>query len=554
MKTITSLQSYFIALLILFTSTTVKSQVFCDPDLDPPTFTDCNIGNIVLDIINPTYCYAAVVGWPEPLATDFCTQTQLISSSFDRFFEYYDEGILGLNGQLILHGDDSITIVGTTNGVPFTNRVYQVCYYSTCDGTLSFDFRSRMNNGDGFNGDRARFMIQNAITGTSLTDVLTPPPGNGNLATGSRSYPVSYGDRVCFEVQSDNFLGVNSLTISNLIFTSSAVVVTQISGPRRASHLAPGNYSVVYRATDCAGNSSTCQGTIQVNTAPGHVLSNCSQDTVILLDDPTNCDTLLDGLIPIVNNYCTSFKNFYSYFYPSAKSPLPFPYITKTGPNSDGISGTDGFAMVDPSGDLMIVGTSNGTPPDPIQLKFDTSQVIAHVSIPCRGNATFDWTAMMRRVFATFLYDEAGYKKYDDSTGTYDQVILSVPALANFASGSESVYFSSAGGYLEFYVNSGNLAFRDTLTVSNFVFTPEPTVLEQTCGPDLTQAVGPGVYEMCYEATDCFGTTERCTYELTVRNDFTLGCKDINVSLDSLCTAVITPAMLIAGPSCTATM
>lgn len=549
MKTITSLSKYFFVLVFFqFFLSEANSQVQVPPcnDVEPPILTSCGPLQEIY-ITDPTQCSIAV-DWDVPTASDICIRTNMFHYPFTRWFTYYDEGVFGANGQLNFF-NDSMVMVGVTNGLG--PRVFQACFYATCTGTLSFNYRARMNNGDGFIGDRARFMLQNALTNTNTTTILTP--GNGNYATGSITVNVGMGDRVCFEVQSDNIFGVDSLTIANLIFTSQSINVVQTYGPRPGDLLEPGYYIVGYYATDCAGNGAFCDHSIHVNPAPNHVLSNCSRDTIIYLPDPSNCDTLLDGLIPIVNNYCTSYQGLLGTFYPSAHSTLTFPTIYKEGLNHDPHAGTDGLAVVSPTGDLMMVGTSNGTPPDPLLQKFDTSFVEAHVYIPCAGTVTFDWSAMMRRILATFFYDEAGYRIYDPVANTYTYHALATPPLGNSASGSEVINFPN-NAEIVFFVKSGNFGFQDTFNITNFVFTPDPTQLNQTCGPDLTLPVGPGVYDLCYDATDCFGTREVCNFKLTVINDYPLACKDINLSLDSLCTARVTPGMLLAGGGCTNTM
>ncbi|MCC6815129.1 MAG: hypothetical protein IT267_01805, partial [Saprospiraceae bacterium] len=546
MKTITSLTKLFKFIFFAIVFITDLNAQLCNPDTDPPIITIPCPTDTVFTVSSPSEC-GMIVDWTPPDFSDACLQSNLLVLPGIDIFTYYDGPVGGTGiGSFIPSRPDSFTVVGASGGIAGINRVFNACFYSYCSGSLSFDYRARMNNADGFAQDRARIMIENILTGVSTTTLLTP--GNGNYIAGSLTVPVGEGDRVCFEVVSDNMDGVDSLTISNLYMTSSGVT-TQIIGPKPGEFLEPGTYLVHYIANDCVGNVSECSFNIQVNAAPEHLISNCSRDTLILLDDPTNCDTLLDGLIPIANNYCPSYSGLLGFLSPSLY--FQFPNVFKVGPGSDFRTGTDAFANVDALGVLSLTGTNNGTPPDFPTGKSDTSVAYACSYIPCNGEVSFDFDATMLGGGA-FRYDEAGVILGTIFSPTFTEIFTQPPSADN-VSGSR-IFNVVANSQICFFVRSDNRGFEDSLSISNFVFTPEPTVLEQTCGPDLTQAVGPGVYEMCYEATDCFGTSERCTFELTVRNDFTLGCKDINVSLDSLCTAVITPAMLIAGPSCTATM
>ncbi|NOT37757.1 MAG: T9SS type A sorting domain-containing protein [Saprospiraceae bacterium] len=555
MKTITSLSKLLLSLsLFLLYSVQINAQI-CNPDIESPSLLNCPT-DTVFTVPSSADC-GVIVNWVPPVASDVCIRTNLLASPGVGFFTYYDGGLGSQGtGTVIPHGTDSVTIIGTSNGLLGLNRVINYCFYASCSGTLNFNFHARMSNGDGFNNDRARLMIENRLTGVSTTDVLTT--GNGNFLQGSRSITVGYGDRICFEVQSDNTLGVDSITISNLLMSTTSLPVIQQSGPRPGDELQPGLYDIFYVTTDCAGNGSTCEFSVRVNPAPNHLLSNCSRDTIILLEDPTNCDTLLDGLIPIVNDYCPKYNGLLGAFYPSANSSIStlftnFPGLEKYGPGNDFIIGTDGLAEVDANGILSLVGTNNGTPPDLFPGKADTSVISACIRIPCAGEVTLDFSANMIGGQGAFRYDEAGAIVLDIAAATDFNDIYAQPPSANTVAGSR-VYTFTGEGTICFYVRSDNRGFEDSLTISNFMFTPDPSLLVQTCGPDLTLPVGPGVYDLCYNIQDCFGTFEECKFKLTVKNDFTLGCKDINVSLDSLCIATITPAMLLAGPGCTATM
>ncbi|MBK7697016.1 MAG: hypothetical protein IPI30_22735 [Saprospiraceae bacterium] len=97
-----------------------------------------------------------------------------------------------------------------------------------------------MSNTDAFPDDRARIMIENALTATSSTDVLTT--GGGSFIQGSRTLNVSAGDRICFEVNSDNLGGVDSLTISNLTLEALGAPSITVVGPRPGEDLSCGTY------------------------------------------------------------------------------------------------------------------------------------------------------------------------------------------------------------------------------------------------------------------------------------------------------------------------
>ncbi|MBK7697014.1 MAG: hypothetical protein IPI30_22725 [Saprospiraceae bacterium] len=87
---------------------------------------------------------------------------------------------------------------------------------------------------------------------------------------------------------------------------------------------------------------------------------------------------------------------------------------------------------------------------------------------------------------------------------------------------------------------SDNRAFENTLTISNFVFTPDPIQIVQTSGPPPFAYLTPGVYPVSYEATSCCGVNV-CSFNVTVLPNPAISCKNVNVSLDQNCEVTITP-------------
>ncbi|MBK8722147.1 MAG: hypothetical protein IPL95_07690, partial [Saprospiraceae bacterium] len=75
----------------------------------------------------------------------------------------------------------------------------------------------------------------------------------------------------------------------------------------------------------------------------------------------------------------------------------------------------------------------------------------------------------------------------------------------------------------------------------------------QISGPKQNDLVYPGIYNICYKVTDATNTTATCCFNYEVRAysgpiSNTLVCNDfLNVSLDTLCSAVLNPDMLLEG-------
>lgn len=513
------------------------TQAICTSDRLPPVLNNCP--QDVSFAIPPGDC-GVPVNWSNPYAdADNCIVTNIIPTA--SFFSFHEGPGNGNNGQLIMHGVDSMTIVGTTNGNPVNgSNQFNVCFYARCSGQVSFNWRAKMNNGDGFAGDRVRVMITHAVHGANVNAILTA--GNGSSAVGTfLSVFIQEGDRICFEVQSDNTLGVDSFTIRDFNFIAGPVNVIQTKGPSQGDLLPPGIYPVEYTASDCSGNVSVCNFNIHVeSTEPPAFISECPDDLTINLSNNGACDSLLQALIPKYAGPCQPVLGF-TY----GLNPLLYGVQTSEaaqGGNGDGIIGTDGLVYVSPGKDsLIMVGINNGTPGN---LRNDTSVLSTCLYPSCSGTIQFDWRASIG--IDGFRRDEAGiiYNGKDS--------ILGQPPAASFAQGTVSLHTNGVDP-LCFYVRSTNMSMEDTFIVTNFSFVPDSIIPVQTEGPDLTQPVQPGTYHVAYEATDCYGRTNSCSFNLTVVRRTFMACNDrVHVSLDQNCQAFITPGMIV-NESCTNT-
>ncbi|MBK8955018.1 MAG: hypothetical protein IPM34_05615 [Saprospiraceae bacterium] len=521
--------------------TEVRAQGFCNLDTNPPVISNCpqdftiNIGNFNCTV---------GVGFPQPsqLADDDCGLVNGFGAA--SFFTYHNEVNAGFgdDGQFIQHGLDSVTIVGTTNGNAGVNNRFNVCFYASCNGTMSFNWRARMNNGDGFAGDRVRLMIDHQGHGVAINTVFTT--GNGSTANGAViAQQVLAGDRVCFEVQSDNQGGVDSLTLYDLVFVPIAIPVHQTKGPKNGELFIPGTHLIEFTAVDCAGNSSVCQYNITVQQEPGKDLFDyCPSNTTVTLDYPTDCDTIVNWLTPITSDPCNMIVGFNREMDPRIIGPILEEFAAPG--MGDGIIGSDGIMWLDSDEDsLMLVGINNGTPGND---RDDTSSIKACVQPICAGLVEFDWSASIEAIIGGFRSDEAGIIFNGKDS------ILSVPPSGYYASGSVSLQLDGINP-LCFYVRSTNMNYEDTLIISNFKFTHQDPILTQISGVDINTPIGPGIYDFEFEAEDCYGNLDTCAFQVTVIGSGPMPCKNINLSLDENCLATVTPDMLVTGV-CTGTM
>lgn len=495
----------------------------CNPDNTPPDVTGCPLFDTTYYISDPGACT-----WPsdiiDPIFTDACSSINVLSASRLEFGFF----LMGPGGGSIEEplefGTDSVKLFGVSTGTAGLNSQSNYCFYIFCDGTLSFDFTGRMSNGDLFPGDRARIMIENAVNGTNSVDVLTT--GNGGFLAGSRSIAVSKGDRICFEINSDNILGIDTLTLKNLILTSTGDPTVMYLGPTPYAQFTCGNFQGIIYALDCSGNLNLCRWfrTIIDTTKP--IISDCPLSQVIELDI-NECDRVVTWVEPTAVDPCPYNPEFVGPFAPELWTNNLFnPYVNSP------LSGTD--AIIDHTPSLLsITGSNNGFP-------GEENQTYTGIIIPCNGTISFDWSATIPAGGA-FRGDEAGY--YNETVGN---VLLSLPLGANNASGTVTAFPVIAGESIAFFVNSDNRSFETTLEISNFVFTPEPTVITQISGPLPETALPPGHYDVVYEANSCCGNRQ-CKFSIDVIGISALACHDLVVSLDEFCEATITPAAVLSA-------
>ena len=512
-----SLLTYFIALFAMCSHFTMNAQ--CDPDPTPPTIVGCLSLDTTIYITDPGACTVADP-FPDVTFTEDCSVTNVLATSSLPKFSF----LMGPGGGTIttpiLFGTDSIAIFGISDGTLGINSQVNYCFYAYCASTLTFDFRASMSNGDDFPLDRARIMIENAVTGTSTVTVLTP--GTGSALLGSQTIALSKGDRVCFEVNSDNTLGVDTLFLKN-------VLLTAVGDPEPMYHgYLPGveftcneQFPAFTYALNCAGLISVCFNSITVIDTTKPIITGCPANQIIQLG-PTECDRVVTWAEPTVEDPCLFGSDFVGPF--EAGLWTNNLYVPFDNP-SNGL-GIDAIIVHEPS-ILAITAANNGVP-------NTDQQTSVSRRIPCNGTITFNWSASIPEPGA-FRADEAGYISGASASST----TLSLPLGANSASGTVAAYPVAAGDYIGFWVNSDNLGFETTLEITGFVFTPDPATILQTAGPAPGTALAPGHYDVQYDASSCCGNRV-CTFSIDVIANSTMACKDLNVSLDANCEALIT--------------
>lgn len=460
-----------------------------------------------------------------PTYTEDCNAMNLLGAGSTFFHSF----LMGPGGGTIppsvSFGTDSLRLRGVSDGTAGSNSQNNFCFFVYCSGTLSFDYFARMTSGDDFVGDRARVMIENAVTGTSSVDVLTP--GTGNSIVGTRTIAVTRGDRVCFEINSDNTNGVDTLTLSNLILEADGDPEPLFDGPQPEDLLSCGVYYWLHGGFNCIGASDGCSGFIFVRDTFNPVITGCPDDILVDLS-PDECDYTASWTAPTAEDVCIYGPGFVGAFAPYAwvESTLDSYFATSSGTPS----GLDAKFSHDAT-TLSITGSNNGKP-------FLSVEASSKTYIPCNGTLNFHWEANILEPGA-FRGDEAGYQL---SGG---RVVLTTVPSGSSASGDISIPVS-IGQTIKFWVNSDNIAEETTLDITAFEFIPDPVTLVQTAGPASGDVLAPGHYVVEYTATGCCGE-KKCTFNIDINANTIMACKNINVSLDQNCQALITPDAVLTS-------
>lgn len=121
----------------------------------------------------------------------------------------------------------------------------------------------------------------------TTTVTWTATDGSGNTATCTQQVTVQDQEAPVFSVCPNDVSmcpGVVTFASAEATDNCSGVSVVQTSGPASGASLTAGGYTVVYTATDSAGNASTCSFTITVNPNPTVTVSFGNQANVCVDD------------------------------------------------------------------------------------------------------------------------------------------------------------------------------------------------------------------------------------------------------------------------------
>jgi hypothetical protein len=495
------------------------AQTPCDQDGEPPVFTDCP-DDYTIAIQNRNTCTPSI-WWPVPEATDNCSG---LTEDFtgQLAYQYWVSGVDG-NGTAAFDDftPDSIRIRGTIGGQG-TSQAY-MCIRFACAGRMSFVWNAyKSGPSASFFGDHAYYEL------SSSPGLIRLTPNSGTTASGTVDLVINAGDQLCFRVASNNTGPQTYLTISNILFNE--VLVVQTAGPTPNSGpedldgdpLGPGTYTVEYTATDCSGNSTTCSFNLTLTDSPPTI--DCPEDITILLDT-FDCERVycynVEGEDNCVNtelnipNFTYLGKLYGNTYYIS--SPLLANHVHWIDAN---------IMAAQLGGHLVTIG-------DAAENNFLVSNIpFTNPLNPNYGiGANQFWMGM----------------RYSPMLGEFKWTTGEPVSYTNWGLGQPGIIPGQYIWFLDLF-NFGTWWDSPSLLYRRFIVEFEGGLqIKQTAGLPSGHPFPPGETVNVYQACDAAGNTATCSFSVNVIGSTSLTCKNINVSLDENCQALITAQMLLAG-------
>ncbi|MBK9992870.1 MAG: HYR domain-containing protein [Saprospiraceae bacterium] len=495
-----SLLTYFIALFAMCSYFTMNAQ--CDPDLDPPSIV-CPPDQTLA--IGPGTCDTSLY-W-DVTATDLCSDTIL---GFNSSLVYANWSKLPSATGFTEFATDSVQIVG--GGFPGGNR--DLCYTFVCGGTFTFDWIARKTGILGFVGDHVFLGINGNFT--QLT-----PNGPGVYATGTEEVTVEAGDVVCFRVASNGFAPPTTASIKNLFFTN--LQLTQTVGPISASavgindggFLSPGTHVVTYEAKDCDGNISTCsfnvvvEDALPVITCPANITidldtADCSR---VFCYEVTATDNCIDMTVDLPGFQFIGIHNGNSYF------------ISPPG-LANHLHWLDANSMATALGGHLV-------------------------TIEDADENTF----LMNRIqFALGLGDNQYWigLRYTPIISAFKWITGEPLTYANWGFGQPGII---DGTFVWFWDLIGG-TWWDSPSLFNrryIIEFEQGLKIRQIAGVPSGNPFPYGQTTNTFQVEDAFGQTATCSFTVDVVGSNSMACKNVNISLDAACQALITPRTVLTG-------
>ncbi|NOT37756.1 MAG: HYR domain-containing protein [Saprospiraceae bacterium] len=420
---------------------------------------------------------------------------------------------------------DSLRIRGSQGGASgglVSNSDAMVCHTFNCSGTFSFSYNVRKTGIGAFGTvDRAYYTVNGNVT--NLT-----PNVLASTASGAVTINVNAGDVFCFWVQSNNAGSATILVANNFIYKNFTIVQTM--GPK--SNSAPGlndgdpfpvgEHQVQFLATDCGGNTATCVINVTVTDTPPTI--DCPDNMTILLDT-MDCDRVFCYNVTAEDNCPNTNLEIMGYQFIGIHNGNSY-FISPPGVANH-------LHWLDANNIAAQLGGHLVTVADAAENNFLLSN-IPFVNPLAPGNGLGSNQYWMGLRYSPMLNQ---FKWTTEEPFSY----------ANWGVGQPGIVPGQYVWFLDFSItgtwwDSPSLLFRrHIIEFENGLQT------KLISGIPSGGEFPPGITTNVYEVEDAFGQTATCSFTVNVLGSTQLSCKNINVSLDANCTALITPAMLLTG-------
>lgn len=491
----------------------VKAQSPCDPDQNLPIFISCP-GDFSYTINDTTTCQPSTY-WPTPVVFDSCSGVLTGFNDFLSFANWSQTTVGSGTPQYSDFTPDSIRIRGTSGGSFGSTSTATMCIRFDCGGNISFDWSARKTGfALSFSGDHAYYLHNG-------TPVQLTPNSLVSYATGSVQLVLNAGDELCFRVESNNITTQTFLTISNMVYNNLQLAI--ISGPQPDSYpgagdgtpLGPGVHTVVYQVTDCSNNTDTCSFNITVLDTPPTI--TCPPSETILLDT-FDCNRVYCYNIETQDNCVNSDLLIPGFTYLGTYNGNTY-YISAAGAANREFWPDANLIAAQLGGHLVTI-TDAG------------ENAFLNANIPLSLNPLDDqyWIGL----------------RYIPMSAQHAWITCEEFNYANWGFGQPGII---PGNYVYFWdFLLGTWFDSPSLLARRFIVEFEGGLQVQLLsGLPPGSPFPPGVTTNVYQVTDANGQTASCSFSINVIGSTSLSCKNINVSLDQECLALITPEMLLAG-------
>ena len=481
---------------------------------DTPTIT-CP-ADLTVDIMSMSTCDTSI--YYDVMAEDASSDTVMGFTGILSFVQWAQRTSGGGTPTYTDNTPTDVSIEGAAGGFPFgAPSTADFCYTFTCAGPLSLDWTATKS------GASPTFIGDHAYIGVNGVFTQLTPGGFGVVpANGTINMNVAAGDEICFRVESNRIGTTTILNLSNIRYSN--LLIEQISGPMGASApgmndgapLTPGTHQIEMRAVNCFGLADTCSFELTVNDPPPTI--TCPMDITINLDT-FDCSRVLCYQVTGMDN-C-----------PNTSLNVPGFQSLGTFNNNSYFISAPGFANHLTWEEANLIAAQLGGHLVVIESQAENDFLTA--SIPFEAGILDNqyWIGL----------------RYSPMLGDFKWTNGAAFSYSNWGFGQPGIIDGPYVWFLDLF-NLGTWFDSPSIFGRRYIIEFEQGLqIKLISGIPSGSPFPPGTTTNVYQAMDAFGQTATCSFDVTVIGSTTMACKDLNVSLDSSCMALITPRMVLVG-------